>query len=461
MSNGKLTAILLNLHKNRRSGILRVENKMEKKQLAFDEGRLAFAESSLAGEHLAKIMTERKLIPVTKLREVTSAIKKGKTSEDALLETPGVKTQDIANGVTEQATAILASLWRWGDCAMSFYVGENLIFRKIKAGLSLPDVIISSARYAVAKRLFTAPREFLEGRFEAVETLSFDAGEIPFNDSETAVLVNLQKPLNTRDLMIQAVSPSGNPEEAILSLTAIGLIRFQAPHEILMNASDPDAMVLVLENALRRIETANHYEMLSVSRDVSIDALHEAYHRMARQLHPDRFQSKNFAEEITLKAQKAFAAVNEAYFVLKDPVTRKEYDERLDEATQNPGGGNLSENEKMAEAFFQAGRTFIAEQEFVKAVEQLKRSVWIFPKNAKYNHYLGVAEMGIPKLRRDAEKHLLTAIELDDSSVEARLELARLYMDGQLPRKAEQLLQQILLLDADNRHARRLMGRIT
>jgi len=329
MSNVKLTAILLNLHKNRRSGILRIENKMEKKQLALDEGRLAFAESSLPGEHLAKIMVEKKLIPVTKLWELTSAMKKGKNSEDALLEIPGVKTQDIAAGVAEQAISILASLWRWNDCTMNFYAGENRISRKIKAGLSLPDVIISSARYAVTKRLFTAPRGFLEGRFEAVETFLAGAGEIPFNDMESAVLVNLRKPLNTMNLMTRAASRSGNPEDAILSLAAIGFIRFQSPDEILLNASDPDAMVLVLENVLRRIETVNHYEMLSVSRGASTDNLQEAYHRMARQLHPDRFQSKDFAEETRLKAQKAFAAINEAYLVLKDPVTRKAYNEKL------------------------------------------------------------------------------------------------------------------------------------
>ena len=329
MSNGKLAAILLNLHKSRRSGILRVENKTEKKQLVLDGGRLAFAESSLPGERLSKIMADQKLIPVPRLREVTSAMKKGKTGEDALLETAGVKTRDVEKGVAEQANVILASLWRLTDCAMNFYAGENLIPRKIKAGLSLPDVIISSARYAVAKRLYTAPRGFFEGRFEAVGALAAGAGEIPFNDGEKAILVSLQKPLSTMYLITQTAARYGNPEDAILSLAAIGLIRFQSPDEILMNASDPDAMVLTLENELRRITTANHYEIFSVHRDVSADVLQDAYHRMAKQLHPDRFQSRDFNEEIRLKAQKAFTLVNEAYFVLKDPAARKAYNEQL------------------------------------------------------------------------------------------------------------------------------------
>ena len=329
MSNGKLTTILLNIHKTRRSGVLRVENKSEKKQLILDEGRLAFAESSLPNEQLAKIMAEKKLLPVMKLREVTLTMKKGKTSEAALLETPGVKTQDVEKGVAEQCIAIMASLWRWNDCAINFYAGDDLIPRKVKAGLSLPETVILSARYAVAKHLYTAPAEFTDGRFEAVDSLAATAGEIPFSDGEAAVLVNLQKPQTTMNLIELAALRSENPEEAILSLTAIGLIRFQSPNEILQNASDPDAMVLILEKALRRIENADYYETLSVTRDASADELQEAYHGMARRLHPDRFQTRNFTEEVRLKAQKAFAAVNEAYFVLKDPQARKEYDEKL------------------------------------------------------------------------------------------------------------------------------------
>jgi len=337
MSNEKLTAILLNLHKNRRSGILRIENKTEKKQLALDEGRLAFAESSLPGEHLARIMVEQRRLPAVKLREVASAMKNGKTGEDALLEISGIKTEDVVNGVVEQSIAILASLWRRSDCSMNFYAGENLVSRRIKAGLSLPDAIITSARYAVAKRFITAPREFLAGRFETVGVLASCAGEIPLNDEETSVYVNLKKPLSTMDLLTKVTSRSGNPEAAILSLAVIGLIRFQPPDEILLNASDPDAMVLILENVLRQIRTANHYEILSVSRDVSNNVLQDAYHRMARQLHPDRFQSKEFDGETVLKAQKAFAAINEAYFVLKDPVSRKAYNDQLSEAALNPG----------------------------------------------------------------------------------------------------------------------------
>jgi curved DNA-binding protein CbpA len=461
MSNGKLTAILLNLHKDRRSGVLRIGKRLEKKQLVLDSGSLAFAESGVQGDHLAKVMIEQRLLQPRMLREVVFEMKKGRTCEEVLLATPAVKPQDIAKGVREQALNIMASLWRWDDYELNFYPGEQLISRKIRIGLALPEAIIFSARRAVEKRLYLAPRNFLEGRFTTSGGfLSGSASEIPFDDTESSVLVSLQKPLHTVDLMTKVASRTGNPEESILVLAAIGLIRFQSPDEIVLDASDSDAMLRLLEDVIYRLDTATHYEILSVARNVGPDELQSAYHKMARMLHPDRFQSKEFAPDVPQKAQKAFAAVNEAYFVLKDPISREVYDEQLANA-QNPGGDKLSEDEKMAETFFQNGRASIAKREFEKAVEQLKGSVWICPKNANYNLYLGIAEMGIPKLRRDAEKHLLQALELDAGSLPARLELAKLYIDAQLPRKAEPYLRQILEQDPEHRQAQKLLGKIT
>ena len=459
MSNVKLTAILLNFHQTRRSGILRVGRKLEKKQLVLTEGYLAFAESNQTGENLAKIMVEQKLLPSAKLREVVLEMKKGKTSEEVLLQNPSVKPEDVIKGIKEQALAIMASLWKWDEYELNFYSGEKLISRKIKLEMTLPEAIILSARHAVTKHMYTAPRNFLEGRFLISKDSLAGAAEIPFNEIESSLLVSLQKPANTVDLMTCVAANSGNPEESILALMAIGLIRFQSPEEIILDASDPAAMVLMLEDMLQRLKNATHYEVLSVPRNVGPDELQNAYHKLARQLHPDRFQSEKFTEDIPKKAQKAFAAVNEAYFVLRDPIMREAYNEQLANA-QNSGGENLSEDEKMAETFFQNGRACIAKREFEKAVEQLKGSVWICPKNAKYNLYLGIAEANIAKLRRDAEKHLLKALELDPSSVEACLELAKLYLSARLPRKAEQYLQQILSEDPEHLQARKLMEQV-
>jgi molecular chaperone DnaJ len=63
---------------------------------------------------------------------------------------------------------------------------------------------------------------------------------------------------------------------------------------------------------------ADHYEVLGVSRDASIDEIKKAYRRLARQLHPD----VNPGEE----ASERFKLVTHAYDVLSDPDQRARYD---------------------------------------------------------------------------------------------------------------------------------------
>ncbi|MET0812906.1 MAG: molecular chaperone DnaJ [Microbacterium sp.] len=63
---------------------------------------------------------------------------------------------------------------------------------------------------------------------------------------------------------------------------------------------------------------ADHYEVLGVSRDASVDEIKKAYRRLARELHPD----VNPGEE----ASERFKEVTHAYDVLSDPQQRERYD---------------------------------------------------------------------------------------------------------------------------------------
>ncbi len=67
---------------------------------------------------------------------------------------------------------------------------------------------------------------------------------------------------------------------------------------------------------------ANYYETLKVSPKASSNEIKSAYRRLARKLHPD----KNNGSEETARA---FAAIAEAYEVLRNPSDRARYDKRL------------------------------------------------------------------------------------------------------------------------------------
>lgn len=75
---------------------------------------------------------------------------------------------------------------------------------------------------------------------------------------------------------------------------------------------------------------ADHYEVLGVSREASVDEVKKAYRKLARQLHPDVNPSP--------EAEEQFKLVTHAYEVLSDPVQRQNYDMGGSSQGGYPGG---------------------------------------------------------------------------------------------------------------------------
>lgn len=69
----------------------------------------------------------------------------------------------------------------------------------------------------------------------------------------------------------------------------------------------------------------DYYGFLGIDRKLAIDPaeLQKRFYALSRQLHPDRFAQKPAAER--LQAEESTALLNDAFRVLKDPLSRAEY----------------------------------------------------------------------------------------------------------------------------------------
>jgi curved DNA-binding protein CbpA len=467
--NRKLLDTLLNLHNGSISGVLRIERQAEKKQLVLNKGLLVFAESNLPDEHLARIMVKLNLMSRTKVGEIVALMKDGKSSEEAVLALPDSGMQDLEKGRREQATVILASLLSWDNCSLHFYPGDSLVRYQLNLGLSLPEALAISVRRAVSGRLIPMPPTFPHGTCCRTEDPSTIAMNFPLNNAESYAYSLLQEPMRAEDMLALIPDTGTRPEEILLRLLVLGLVTLQdtSPQKnAISKDTKSNSELQKLEDMLAAFESAGLYEVLEISPEASPDEVQIAYHRMAKQFHPDRFQSKEFSDETRSTAEQVFTQINRAYLTLKDPVFRADYDEkRLSkesrvEAELKARGGGHAEDDRTAEAIFRDGRVLLSKGEFEKAVEHLKACLWLSPEKATYNHFLGVAESEIPKLRKSAEQHLLKALELDRTSISSRLELAKLYIKVMLRRKAEYQLQEILRWDPENREVPRLFDEL-
>jgi curved DNA-binding protein CbpA len=293
--------------------------------------------------------------------------------------------------------------------------------------------------------------------------------DFPLNNSESYVYSLLHEPVHASEVLALLPATEAKPGEILLRLFLLGMVEIQKPADpagIAGAAMESSSVVQLLDDMLTKFEAASLYEVLSVLPEATQQEIQAAYHQMAKQCHPDRFQSHEFSAEARDKAEQVFTCINRAYIALKDPVSRADYNEKrlIRESKVEAGlkarAAKQSEDEKTAEALFRDGRALLAKGDFEKAVERLKGCVWLDPEKAVYHHFLGMAESEMPKLRKSAEQHFLKAIEFNKMTTASRLELAKLYIKVGLRRKAEMQLQELLRWDPENPEVQKLLSEL-
>jgi curved DNA-binding protein CbpA len=79
----------------------------------------------------------------------------------------------------------------------------------------------------------------------------------------------------------------------------------------------------------------DHYEVLRVPRDAAREELRRAYLDEARRYHPDHHRAGG--EGVAAAAEDRMRRINEAWAVLGDPASRRDYDLRLAALERGPG----------------------------------------------------------------------------------------------------------------------------
>lgn len=212
----------------------------------------------------------------------------------------------------------------------------------------------------------------------------------------------------------------------------------------------------------------DYYQILEISHDAAEKEIKRAYHRLARERHPD----KGTTPEQVNRLQEEFALISTAYNVLKDKQKKTEYDARLrkEEAKQAEQDGRASG--KTATAGLRGGaaatdtvareRAAIAQRAYTKGVQLfnagdfarssqfLEAAIKNDDNEAVYHTKLGMALMHSRQGFSRAVIAIQRAIELDPYNIEHRLALGETYEMVGSKSLAIKTYQEILKWDASN-----------
>ncbi len=193
----------------------------------------------------------------------------------------------------------------------------------------------------------------------------------------------------------------------------------------------------------------DYYGLLGVARDATEAEIRERFRALARDAHPDRAPASRKAE-----AESKFQDLTEAVNVLTSPDRRKAYDFDLAAAR-----GSSSDADAVAQNYLSQGIVAYKERKFAEAAGNFQLVVGRNPKDAKAQHYLGLASARAGDVRT-AVKAIEAALMLEPHNGSLLKDAGAIFRQAGLLLKAEKAYQEALRWDPGAGEARKALEEI-
>jgi tetratricopeptide (TPR) repeat protein len=473
-----LPRLLLDLHRARFDGSVRLRRERLEKSFLFQQGVPIFAESNRASETLGVQLMDAGRITRDDHSRVSAYLKEHGCKEGkALLDLGILDPKTLFVALKEQVRGRVVDCFGWPDGSFSVEPsdapnGDAQPFRAdvyslIQEGLEThwsPEQILNDLSAHMSS---SVQRTGLLSRVQ--ERLRWDDSVQAFIDA-----------LDGSQTLWRAMQHARTPRAlaAAWVLDAIGGLAYgdaDAPAEqevapeieialpgeagaqdapVAMSSPAPSAAQppgKVDESLLQEIREKHaslgdldHYAVLGVEREAASAVIKRAYLEAAKRYHPDALVRAGVDEETREQAGKVFAAIGKAHGVLSNPTRRKDYDVQLDSDAPAIDVERLA----AAERNFRKAEILMRVGNFRGALEYLEPAVELWPEEAAYQAALGWAlyKKAPPEPER-AREHLERALELDPNAAQTTYHLSVVAKDLGDEAAAASMLAQARNLD--------------
>jgi curved DNA-binding protein CbpA len=194
---------------------------------------------------------------------------------------------------------------------------------------------------------------------------------------------------------------------------------------------------------------ASYYEILGIPKTASSAEVRQAYARLARKRHPDRFTDP--ADKA--KAHEFFRDLTTAFNTLSNEKSRREYDLE----SQRP---KTAVPEEIARQAFEAGAARLKARDFHEAVQQFRVAVRHVPSEPRYHAALSSALANNPHWVREAIDAIEAAIRLAPQRPSYHVDLARLLQGQGLKLRARKAAETALRLAPEDPDVTRIAAEL-
>lgn len=196
----------------------------------------------------------------------------------------------------------------------------------------------------------------------------------------------------------------------------------------------------------------NPYEILELQPGASTDEIKSAYHRLAKQWHPDRYAGR--AKE---EAEIRFRLLAEAFNLLKDPARRIAAQSRPAEPAPVPVmtvTAVATAPERSADDWYREAKEALQAQQFERAQGLAQLAIRTDPKKPEYQIVFAEALLHTGGDSRIAVRALEAALKVQPQHADACILLAGLYEAQGMPVRAKKLLETARAVAPNHKHFR-------
>jgi tetratricopeptide (TPR) repeat protein len=473
-----LSEEILSLHRAQASGIVEVCSKTISKNLYLQSGRIVFASSSDEQDRLGEQLIRLGRISRAEFAAVYRHSREhqqrlGETLVDAGL----VDGDELGALVARQVQKIVLSLFRWTNGMLRFEEKNEPITADLKVDLSLRRLLFEGMRaFPDAVRLERALGN-PEQRLRVTAQPPFDIGRVALSPVERDIIADASSELRISDVFARSAARS-LLVQGLYALLVGGIVE-RREADVAPNLSviegDTETFQLAMTDThppflseeaarsdlratiLKRYESlprATHYDILGVVRTASHEEIDAAYRSLTREQDEEWSELANDAQMgsiiSTLRLRR-----REAYLALSDHNRRVAYDRSLE------SNGGPRSVEVTAEAHGRAlrlsreAKSALERGDRDNAVTMLLEGVDLDPHDNTCRRLLALMLAQHPTLARRAERHFLTALDLNPGDVDLRFRLALYYKKLGLSARAIVQLKAVLGAHPAHDEARR------
>ena len=431
--------LLHTLYRRRATGALFLLRDTVKKIVYFTDGHPTYIKSNLLTECLGKVLGREGMITEAQCKESLRRMKEARRQQGTVLIDMGViSPHNLVVGLQLQLQTKLQDIFSWSRGEFLFKSNAKIPSEVIRLDSSAATLIADGVRAAWDEgRLREALSPFLDRHIVPAETPDLRFQELSFDEEEQSFADSVDGGRTLRQLLADSPLPTHKALVVAYTLLAAGVVDTRdepasadeaQPLAVVPTGPSEEPLRELLATQLLSLRQRDPYGILGVSANASDEAIEQAYSRLAREYHPDRFRRSS--GETRKLADEIFGLIYKAYRTVATAELRAEYHRGLSSeeisVASAAGGATLAAERLKREAV-----THMGDRSWTEASHALSRAIELCPEEGDLHALLGWCTFNLardnPSTIQGAIRELRRATKLDPDNYQAHLYLGQIY----------------------------------